>query len=165
MQWTFANDGNTKDQVFVHVELSDTTLPARGDVLLYDTTDNSGTSAIGNSRGKRVIKAVAAATGANAAGCVEGLPSQIGSTTVKTPVFLLQAWGFHDAILFTTGAGDSVVAAGGPFLASTGTAGRAMGHTTGGITAAEAAKVIGFTYTTVAINQSSLAVQGHLKCL
>lgn len=165
MQWTFANDGNTKDQIFLHVELADVTLPARGDFMSWDVTDNSAVTAIGNSRGKRVTKVVGALTTRKTAGCVEGLPSQIGSATVKTPVFLLQAWGFHDAALFTTAAGNSVVTAGGPFILSAVAAGRGEGHTTGGITAAEASVVIGSAYTTVAAAQTNLAVQVHLRCL
>lgn len=164
MQWTFANDGNTKDQIFLHVELGDVTLPARGDWLLWDLTDNSGTAAIGNSCGKRVTK-TGEVNSTRVAGVVEQVPGQIGSTTVKTPVFLLQAWGFHDAAFITNGANNEVIAA-ELGLTMTATAGRVSGMTTAAATALDTGTICGFSYdNAIAANTASQATNVHVKCL
>ncbi len=102
------------------------------------------------------------------AGVVVTLPQQNGTATNlaaarRVAPFEIQVYGFNDTALSTTGAADDITLAGGMVMSAT--AGRATGVTSAGVTAAQAAAIIGFSYIVVAASQSNVVTQVHIQCI
>ena len=146
----------TKEGIWIAVELGQSAAIAKGFVCSWDlTTDNTGVAGIlQDTRGLRVVVCPASTTLNVVAGVAnKDIAANAAFASSRSPISLLQTYGFRTDIPVTTAAGDFDTVIGGVLTPSSVTAGRAMGCTTAGVpTAGELNTKIGTAAKVVAVN-------------
>lgn len=110
MQIQKGHGEETTDAIFRHcVNGSTGTEIARGDVVIFDVTDNRAiTGIMRNTAGTRVLQSPAGAEAAfTDLPLIAGVAEQVGPVTkanqTKNETFLVQCSGYHDAVKFSGG--------------------------------------------------------------
>lgn len=170
MQFTKPTDIRAKDAVFVNVEVGQTTSIAKGLLCAWDFTDNSAVSGIEmNTRGKRVIvyptaEAGDANSGTNRAAGFANVDMDGTAANTRGIPYVLQVFGFRDDAVATTD-GNSDIIQGGVITPSGSTAGHIEGTQALTLTAAEASKVVGSSFTTIAVSQTAATCQIFIRLM